>query len=152
MEFKLPDNAIVLRIHDLALQIGGGLQGVLHPERIPAALSRPQSYIDYHHECDIHLVCAILLHSLATSHPFTEGNKRTALLTTIICYQVNGIDLHMSMLMNDDYKNLVLWVVKDKPGVTDIAIRLRELVEKYEPGLVESLMTKLKDVIMSTNT
>jgi len=48
MEFKLPGEQNVLRIHELALQIGGGLGGIIHPERIPAALHRPQTYIDYY--------------------------------------------------------------------------------------------------------
>lgn len=151
MEFKLPDQAVILRIHDLALSIGGGLEGVLHPERIHAALNRPQMYIDFMDSCDIHLVCAVLLHSLATSHPFTEGNKRTALLTTIMCYQVNGIELHMSLLMNDAYKDLVLWVVEDRPSVEEIAIKLKELVETFEPKLIESLMDKLRSVIVNKN-
>lgn len=151
MEFKLPDADIVMRIHDLALTIGGGLPGVIHPERILAALNRPQTYIDYHDKCDIHLVCAILLHSLATSHPFTEGNKRTALLTTILCYQLNGVNLHMSMLMNEDYKDLALWVVEDKPSIDDITDKLKELVSKYEPGLIGTFMNKLRDAVI-TNT
>ncbi len=147
MEFSLPDEDVVLRIHDLALSIGGGLEGVLHPERIPAALGRPQTFVDYRETCNIHLVCAVLLHSLATSHPFTEGNKRTALLTTIMCYQVNGIDLHMSLIMNEAYKELVLWVVNDNPEIDEIAARLKLLVEKFEPKDTPSLMAKLKTVI-----
>jgi death-on-curing protein len=151
MEFNLPNEEVVLKIHELALSIGGGLEGILHPERIPAALSRPQTFIDFRDDCDIHLVCAVLLHSLATSHPFTEGNKRTALLTTIMCYQVNGVELHMSLLMNDAYKDLVLWVVEQKPTIDEIALKLKDLVEAFEPSLIDSLMDKLRNVIINRN-
>jgi death-on-curing protein len=149
MEFVLPTYDSIIRIHDLALRIGGGLPGIIHPSRIHAALQRPQTFIDYEEDCDIHLVCAILLHSLATGHPFTEGNKRTALIAMIVCYQVNGVELHISLMMNDAYKDLVLWVVEDKPDLKTIAGKLKQLAEEFEPGLIPSLMNKLRSSIIN---
>ncbi len=143
MEFTLPLYENILRIHDLALIIGGGLPGILHPERVEAALRRPQNFIDYEEGCDIHLVCALLLHSIATEHPFTEGNKRTALLTALTVYQSNGVSLHFSLMMNDSFKDLMLWVVEVKPDVHEIAAKLKDLVDQFEPGTIPILMQKV---------
>jgi death-on-curing protein len=43
----------------------------------------------------IHDKAGALLHSLARNHPFVDGNKRTALLATVIFYAKNGWLLQM---------------------------------------------------------
>lgn len=139
MQFVLPVYENILELHDLALRIGGGLQGILHEDRIRAAIDRPQSYIDYDDDCDIHLVCAILLHSLATGHGFTEGNKRTALLTMLVTYNANKVLLKYTHVMNEEYREVVLWVVKEKPHVKEISPRLESLANKYAPNPFEAL-------------
>jgi death on curing protein len=144
MEFVIPVYENVLRIHELALKLGGGLAGILHEDRIHAAIARPQSYIQYDDNCDIHLICAILLHALATGHGFTEGNKRTALLTMLVTYNVNNVPLQFSYIMNDEYKDLVLWVVKDKPDVKEIAPKLKELADKNAPGPLDNVFRLLR--------
>lgn len=149
MQFKLPVYENILRIHDLALSLGGGLEGILHPDRIEAALQRPQSYMNYDDGCDIHLVCAILLHSLACDHPFTEGNKRTALLTILLTYQVNDVDLHITYVLNKKYTELVLWVVNEKPNVKEIAPKLKKLAEEFEPSLLPSLLQGFMEFILN---
>lgn len=116
---------------------------MLHEDRIHAAIARPQTYMDYDEECDIHLVCAILLDSLARGHAFTEGNKRTALLTMLIAYKVNGIELHFDWIMNEKYKDLVLWVVQQKLHVKDIAPKLKELADEFEANFLQKIKNKL---------
>jgi death-on-curing protein len=143
MQFTMPVYENILELHDLALQIGGGLQGILHEDRIRATIDRPQTYMDYDDECDIHLVCAIILHSLATGHGFVEGNKRTALLTMLITYNANRVLLKYTHVMNDEYKELTLWVVKEKPHVKEIAPKLEALADKYAAGLLEQALKKL---------
>jgi death-on-curing protein len=39
---------------------------------------------------DVHTKAAALMQSLARNHPFLDGNKRTALLATIVFYGLNG--------------------------------------------------------------
>lgn len=38
---------------------------------------------------DLHLKAAALFHSLARNHPFLDGNKRTALVATVVFYGLN---------------------------------------------------------------
>ena len=39
---------------------------------------------------DIHSKAAALLHSLIRNHPFIDGNKRTAVLSVLVFYELNG--------------------------------------------------------------
>jgi death-on-curing protein len=39
---------------------------------------------------DIHTKAAALMHSLIRNHPFLDGNKRTAVLSVIVFYNLNG--------------------------------------------------------------
>ncbi len=103
--------------------------------------------MQYDDECDIHLVCAILLHGLATGHAFTEGNKRTALLTVLVTYNANNTMLNFNHLMNDEYKELVLWVVAKKPHVKEIAPKLKTLADKYAPNPFEAFIKHLSGKI-----
>lgn len=139
MQFSLPVYENILELHELALRIGGGIQGVLHDDRIHASINRPQSYMDYDESCNIHLVGAIILHSLATGHCFTEGNKRTALLATLVVYNANKVLINYNHVMNDEFKSLVLWVVEENPDVKKIEPKLRELIEKYSANPLSAL-------------
>jgi len=55
----------------------------------------------------------------------------------------------MSLLMNESYKDLVLWVVEEKPEIEEIAAKLKTLVEAFEPSLIEALMIKLRAALIS---
>ena len=58
---------------------------------LEAAVLRPQQMIfgaDAYP--DIHTKAAALMHSLIRNHPFLDGNKRTAVLSVIVFYNLNG--------------------------------------------------------------
>ena len=145
MNFTLPTYDVVMKLHDLALELSGGLQGILHPSRIHAAIHRPNNHMAYNEKCDIHLVCAILLDSLARGHAFTEGNKRTALLTVLLTYKLNGVDLSFTWVMNKEYKRVAVWVVKEKPEVKEIADKLEALAEEFRLSLLQRIKGALTD-------
>ena len=65
----------VLRIHEAVLRHGGS-PGIRDRGALEAAIFRPQCgyYADEIEEA------AALLESLASNHPFVDGNKRTALI------------------------------------------------------------------------
>jgi len=143
MEFVLPLSKNIVRIHEIALQFSEGIAGILHPERLDAAVQRPRTYMAYDGECTIHVVCALLLSSIARDHIFTDGNKRTALLTMLITYQINDINLNYSWVMNERYTDLVLWVVNEKPDIKEIAIKLEELAEQFKQSLSQRMLGRL---------
>jgi len=78
--------AEVLAIHDDQLERYGGSDGVRDLGLLEAALYRPQTgyYADLIEEG------AALWESLAQSHPFIDGNKRTSFAATYTFLAING--------------------------------------------------------------
>ena len=81
--------ADVLGMHTLLMQRYGGAAGVRDPGALEAALFRPQT--GYYE--DIVAEAAALMESLAINHPFVDGNKRVALLATVVFLRLNGVRL-----------------------------------------------------------
>ena len=76
---------------------------------------------------DIHQQAAALLESLVKNHALQDGNKRTALVSTLLFLGLNGWRMTASQ---DDRFDLVIDIATDKlTGVLAIADRLRELTE-----------------------
>lgn len=63
-------------------------------ERLEAAVARPaSSAFGEDAYKSIQEKAASLMHSVARNHPFTDGNKRTAIMATIFILRVNGYDV-----------------------------------------------------------
>ena len=76
----------VLDIHDDQIRQFGGEPGLLNAGALESAIMRPQ--IGYY--SGIIEEAAALLESLATNHPFVDGNKRAAFATTEVFLRMNG--------------------------------------------------------------
>ena len=128
----LPSEEYIREIHQIIVDEFNDEDGELHPEVVGLALERAKTYINYE-ECNLHKVFAVVLDTLANKHPFLDGNKRTALITTISAYKLNGVELSYQHVAQDDFVNLMLWVVDRKIDKTidDIAEKLMILVNKY---------------------
>ena len=82
--------ADVLAAHDEAMTYGGR-RGVISLDAIQSAIGRP--YSGYHRA--IHLKAAALLHALVGNHGFVDGNKRSALIVTLLMVERSGYRLHL---------------------------------------------------------
>src|SRR5258708_21280463 len=84
--------AEALAIHDDQIERYGGSVGVRDLGLLEAALFPPQTgyYADLIEEA------AALWESLAQSHPFIDGNKRTAFAVTYTFLAINGTELEVS--------------------------------------------------------
>jgi death-on-curing protein len=80
--------ADVLAAHDEALTYGGRA-GVVSLDAIQSAIGRP--YSGYHRA--IHRKAAALLHALIQNHGFVDGNKRSALIVTLMMVERSGYRL-----------------------------------------------------------
>lgn len=80
-----------LHIHAVLLDAFGGTPGIRDAGLLESALLRPQTgyYADLIEEA------AALWESLATSHPFVDGNKRLAYAVTELFLQSNGVDIDL---------------------------------------------------------
>jgi death-on-curing protein len=107
--------------HDEAMSFGGR-EGVNSLHLIESALARP--YSGYHRS--IHRKAAAILHSMVGNHGFVDGNKRTALLLTIILIRRSGYDL-----INNEQENIDDLVV----AVADNQLSFEELSNWFEERL-----------------
>lgn len=133
MQFSLPSFDTVVDIHEIVIDTYGGLKGFPHPELIHSAIMRPQSYMAYDDACDLHLVCSIILDSIATYHGFADGNKRTALITMLMTYRLNGTELDYGLHVNKKLENLVLDVADDEKTITikQLRARLKRIIDGF---------------------
>ncbi|MCA6285238.1 MAG: type II toxin-antitoxin system death-on-curing family toxin [Phenylobacterium sp.] len=83
---------VALAIHDRQLAEHGGLQGLRDPDALQAALERPRHKWAYG-ETDPANLAAAYAWGLARSHPFADGNKRTAWVLARLFLVLNGFRL-----------------------------------------------------------
>jgi death on curing protein len=76
----------ILGIYSILMQRYGGASGIRDKGALEAAIFRPQSgyYTDVFQEA------AALMESLATNHPFIDGNKRIAFAAADVFLRING--------------------------------------------------------------
>src|SRR3990172_82947 len=116
---KYPTLDEVVAIHFRVTQKTGGSQGVRDWDLLNSALARPQSTFggeDLYPS--IELKAAALIQSLLLNHPFIDGNKRTALVSTEYFLYLNGEKIEASQKERVDF---ALWVENKKPTIEKIA-------------------------------
>lgn len=106
----------VFDAHAQALAFGGR-SGILNVGSVESAIARP--YSGYHRPMS--RKCAALMHALIRNHGFVDGNKRTALIVTLLLIERSGyrLALQSSERIDDmvvaeadgamDYEELVVW-------------------------------------------
>ena len=89
-EFKWVTARIATAIHDEAIYEFGGLAGIRDYGLLESALDRPRNLLAYERGSSIFELAASLCFGVAKNHPFNDGNKRTALLSTRAFLYLNG--------------------------------------------------------------
>lgn len=117
----------ILRIH--IAEMGQNLladQGLLE-----SAVMRPQqTAFGQDAYPTLALKAAALLQSLIGNHPFIDGNKRTAVLSTIVFLNLNGFELNMDQ---QALVQLALDIASGKPKLEAIAAVLQNGMRAW-PG------------------
>lgn len=92
---------------------------------LESALSRPQTTVFAQDAYpDMWTKAAAVMHSLITSHPFVDGNKRAGLASALATLALNGVDTAQGD--DDAIYTLTLNVASGKTDeIADIAARLR---------------------------
>lgn len=84
-----------LAIHAEQLAEHGGAPGVRDTGALDSALTRPRHLLDYG-QPDIATLAAAYAYGIARSHPFVDGNKRTAAVVAETFLVLNGHELRAS--------------------------------------------------------
>jgi death-on-curing protein len=86
----------ILFIHARIVDETGGAHGVRDVGLLQAATERPKATFGGDELYpDIFSKAAALMESLARNHPFLDGNKRTAITSTGLFLQINGLVLEV---------------------------------------------------------
>jgi death-on-curing protein len=90
---------MVLAIHLRQLAEHGGGQGVRDEGLLDSALQRPVNQLTYGSP-ELSELAAAYAYGIARNHPFVDGNKRTALVTSFTFLYVNGFKVTTSQEQN----------------------------------------------------
>ena len=82
----------VMHVHRLQIEEHGGLTGVRDFALLESALARPQNHYTHNKTILIPEIGAIYAQSISQNHPFNDGNKRTALVTSFVL-EINGFEI-----------------------------------------------------------
>jgi death-on-curing protein len=85
----------VLAIHNRQIAEHGGLAGVRDPGALKSALDRPKNKFAYAAP-DIFELAAAYGYGIASNHPFSDGNKRTAYVVSLLFLALNGFKVEAS--------------------------------------------------------
>ena len=83
-------------IHERLLAEHGGLPGVKDENALESALHRPLNKFAYEPDSDLFALAAAYGFALATSHGYSDGNKRTAYMVMYSFLLVNGYEIDVS--------------------------------------------------------
>lgn len=88
---KILGPAHVLDIHDEILKESGGLPGLCPDKSLEAVLYRVENHMLYGNISSLNELAAMYAISIATGHPFNDGNKRTAMVSMIVFLSINNV-------------------------------------------------------------
>ena len=119
------DLAILSYIHDHIIDASGGSKGFHNEGLIKSALARPQHTVMGEDAYpDILSKAAALLDAIANNHGFRDGNKRTAMAAAVLYLEQSDIKVAFT---NQEYEDIMLHVVNDKPPISEI----KEWLERH---------------------
>lgn len=113
---------MVFAIHERQVAEHGGAEGVRDSGVIESALARPRNLATYATP-DAAALAAAYASGLATNHGFTDGNKRTAWVTSRLFLADNGQRLEFDAI---DAVRIMERVAAGMLGETDLADWFRE--------------------------
>jgi death-on-curing protein len=121
---------VALAIHDRQLSEHGGLQGLRDAGALAAALERPRHKWAYG-QTDIAALAAAYAWGLARSHPFADGNKRTAWVLARLFLVMNG---HRLTFGASEAIWIVLALASGKLEEDALAVWIRERLDPPSPA------------------
>lgn len=123
----------VAAIHEDQIRRYGGAPGVRDLGLLESAVLAPEFAAYYAESTDLFWIAAIYLVRLIQDHPFTDGNKRTAVVAARVFLQLNGIRLSDAAGYKRRLERLAVDVAQRRAGEEMSAALLREWAESSTP-------------------
>ena len=97
---------VLIAAHRRQLAEHGGLDGMRDEGAFLSALDKPRNLFAYGQpEPDLYALAAAYGFGLARNHPFSDGNKRTALIAIRLFLKLNGVPFNASS--EDEYRMIL---------------------------------------------
>jgi death-on-curing protein len=85
---------VVLAMHEEALMLHGGAEGVRDLGLLESAMARSKNLFAYSEQPpSLAQLAASYAKGIVANHPFVDGNKRTAFIVSVTFLQLNGLKL-----------------------------------------------------------
>ena len=130
IQFTLQD------IYELHTQLENAFvlsSGVRDENLLASAVNTPfQTFMGNHLYPSLYDKAAQLCYGIANNHPFTDGNKRTALHSMYVYLIINGFDI---MATQQDVENMIIDVAAGNMTNVELAQWLRENTVKIDTNL-----------------
>lgn len=124
MSWRYVDIEEVYYIHRAIIKKAATHANVRDFALLHSAASRPKAtFEDRDLYPTVFLKAAGLLQSLCLNHPFSDGNKRTAWLSTKRFLYINGYHLRAK---KEEAVEFMLWVDNEKPDIAKISSWLKK--------------------------
>lgn len=118
----------VIAIHDGVIRFSGGKGEVFDFTLLHSAIERPKATFGGNDLYpSIYEKAAALIHSLIQNHPFNDGNKRTALISTVRFLRLNGYSLKHPAL---ETINFTLRIQKKKTNFEEVTDWFKKHLKK----------------------
>ena len=114
----------ILFIHEQEIQKAGGDPGIREKQDVQACTDAPKASFDGEYLNDLFEMAASYIICLTIRHPFIDGNKRTALASTLTFLYLNGYEVDESYDL--ELADLVLNFLSNDISKDEIAKHLKE--------------------------
>ncbi|MFN5351055.1 MAG: type II toxin-antitoxin system death-on-curing family toxin [Alphaproteobacteria bacterium] len=85
---------VALLIHDMQIELFGGLAGVRDEKLLDSAVFSPQNHFHYDKKSiNIFKLATSYAFAISRNHPFIDGNKRTAIVVCLTFLKRNGYNI-----------------------------------------------------------
>jgi death-on-curing protein len=120
----------VLAIHDDTIANEGGSAGLRDPGLLVSAVLMPQQQFGgvFLHD-DLGAMAAAYLFHIASNHPFIDGNKRAAAMSSLVFPDVNGVQ---TLPSSAEMADVTLRVASGQMGKSELTDWMRSQVGRIE--------------------
>ncbi|MBK8857975.1 MAG: type II toxin-antitoxin system death-on-curing family toxin [Opitutaceae bacterium] len=109
-------------LHRRSLEEHGGQDGIRNEHGLESALAQPMNVFHYG-QGDLFDLAAAYAYHIAENQPFVDGNKRTAITTTLVFLELNGIST--SAITNDQLYDMMIGIAEKRLDKAGLAAVLR---------------------------
>ena len=125
------DRLVVEAVQFDLIRTYGGMPGLRDEHVLESALARPRQRYAYEPATDLAVLAAAYGHGLAADHPFNDGNKRIAFVTTAVFLGLNGWEIEAP---EDEVVTAMLALAAGELGEEELASWLRSRMVETAAG------------------